>query len=69
MRLDLLVGLFVFMISIADLLSLYIGVGLSHITPCSESIDCMYLMFFAAATAAMRSASVKLMAVIDCALD
>ena len=62
---DLPVGLFAFMISIADLLSSHVGVGFAMGMPNSCSTDLTHLMFFAAVTAAIGSASVELGAVVD----
>ena len=56
------VGLLALIVSMADLLSLHVGVGSCLGIPSSASADQIHLTFFAAVTAAMSSASVELRA-------
>ena len=65
MCLDLPVGLLALIVSIADWLSLHMGVGSVIGGPSSRSADLMHFVFSAAVTAAINSALVELRAVMD----
>ena len=67
--LDLPIGFFALMISVADRLSSQTGVGPFSGVPNSDSTDLTHCMFFAAATAAIDSALVELSAIVDHSLD